>query len=280
MTATKKSCSLLLIFLVASNLLSIQMASAMAKPSTPESFTMRYVDYSYNVAPTYGTDQYTGKTVIIQDGYHVNNMSIEFTIKNQPFTSYADSSGNQIGLYYNLRHKGANGTEWSYYPFAPNGTTTLRYGGMFGGENPGSPKQLAASNSQYTVISISLRDLSLEAVAVDGQVEFQVQAIAGYMEASDYMLAGYVYAFTGEYNQWSSTQTIGNLKSTLNPSVSPTHNSTSNPIAQAAQSGVNREVDWWKIGAIVLAIMVVFLVVVALFKRRLRKLTVQAVKNG
>ena len=100
----------------------------MTKSSTPDSFTIRYVDYSYNVAPTYGTDQYTGKTVIIQEGYHVNNMSIEFTIKNQLFTVYADSSGNQIGLYYNFRHKGAYETEWSYYPFAPNGITTSRYG--------------------------------------------------------------------------------------------------------------------------------------------------------
>ena len=265
----------------------------MAKPSTPDSFTIRYVDYSYNVAPTYGTDQYTGKTVIIQEGYHVNNMSIEFTIKNQPFTVYADSSGNQIGLYYNFRHKGAYETEWSYYPFAPNGITTSRYGGMFGGENPGSPLQLAASDSQYTVVSISLRDLSLEDVAVDGQVEFQVQAIAGYMEATDYMLAGYVYDFTGESSGWSSTQTISALESTPNSSalplqetstptspvsVSPTHNPTSDPIAQAAQTGVNLEVEWWKIGAIALVIIAVFLVVVV-FKRSLRKLTMQAVKN-
>jgi hypothetical protein len=71
--------------------------SGIPKPSVPE-FTLRYIDLSYDVPPTYGIDQFTGKNVITQEGYHVDNQSIAFKIKNHPFTSYNDSSGNSISL--------------------------------------------------------------------------------------------------------------------------------------------------------------------------------------
>jgi hypothetical protein len=177
------------------------------KPSVPE-FNLSYVDLSYDVPPTYGVDPYTGKTIITQDGYHVDNRSIQFTIKNQPFTPYTDANGTEIGLYYNFRVKGAYATEWSrYYPFDENGVTTRRYGGLFGVNSTESPADLAQSNTEYTTIFIAIRSL-LNDVTSGAQLEFQVQALVGHMEPTDYMLAGHVYVFTGESSDWSNTQTI------------------------------------------------------------------------
>ena len=93
----RKRATLLLIgVLVLSSLVMVETAFAQSipTPSVPE-FTVKYVDNSYDVPPTYGTDQYTGQTIIIQDGYHVDNRSIQFIIKNQPFAPYADSLPNQ-----------------------------------------------------------------------------------------------------------------------------------------------------------------------------------------
>ncbi|MCL4429763.1 MAG: hypothetical protein M1167_03315, partial [Chloroflexi bacterium] len=157
MGAISKSFTVLfVVILAASSLRTLQSTSAQStvKPSVPQ-FTVKYTDLSYDVSPTYGIDQYTGKTVIIEDGYHVDNRSLQFTIINQPFTSYIDPSGNQTGLYYNLRIKGAYGTEWDYYPFAPNGVTTSRYGGL-SGNNTQSPADLTQSNSEFTTITIPI----------------------------------------------------------------------------------------------------------------------------
>jgi hypothetical protein len=181
--------------------------TSLPKPSVPE-FTLTYVDLSYDVPPTYGIDQYTGETIITEGGYHVDNRSIQFTIKNQPFTPYTDANGTQIGLYYNFRVKGAYATEWSrYYPFAENGITTRRYGGIFGGNSTESPADFAQSNAQYTTISIAIGTLLYD-VPTEATLEFQVQALIGYMEPTDYMLAGHVYVFKGETSGWSETQTI------------------------------------------------------------------------
>jgi hypothetical protein len=75
------------------------------KPSVPE-FTIEYIDKSYDVQPTYGINQYTGQNVTTVAGYHVDKRTVEFTIKNQPFTTYRDSNGNNISLYCNFRFKG------------------------------------------------------------------------------------------------------------------------------------------------------------------------------
>jgi len=179
--------------------------ASISKPIVPE-FNSSYVDLSYDVSPTYGVDQYTGETVITQDGYHVDNRSIQFTIKNQPFTLFTDANGTQVGLYYNFRIKGAYGTEWDYYPFAPNGWTTRRYGGMFGGNSTESPADLAQSHSEYTTITIQIP--GVYRVPAEAKLEVQVQALIGYMEPTDYMMAGHVYVFTGRFGDWSNTQTI------------------------------------------------------------------------
>jgi hypothetical protein len=60
----------LILILTASSLIVVKTAPASAsipKPSVPE-FTLKFVDYSYDVPPTYGIDPYTGKVVMTNTG--------------------------------------------------------------------------------------------------------------------------------------------------------------------------------------------------------------------
>jgi hypothetical protein len=97
----------LILILATSNIMWIESASAQAisKPSIPE-FSLKYVDHSYDVPTTYGIDPYTGKTIITQEGYRVQNNSVEVIIKNQAFTSYRNENGSVIWLYYRIVSKG------------------------------------------------------------------------------------------------------------------------------------------------------------------------------
>jgi hypothetical protein len=222
----KKTCVIIIMVVL---LVSIPMIAQYEYASATDlfipQFTAKYIDLSYDIAPTYGVDQYTGETVVKQDGYHVDNRSIQFTIKNQPFTPTMDPSGNQTNLYYNFRIKGAYGTDWDYFPFAPSGWSTRRYGGLFGGNSTESPEDLAQSNAEYTTLAIQIP--GVYRVPAKAQLEVQVQAIIGYMYPTDHMLAGYAYFFTGQYGDWSSTQalTVGESTTTA---LSPT-NLTANP---------------------------------------------------
>lgn len=205
---------LLTLIIVASSIIMVKPAYSVSPPSVPE-FTLEYVDNSYDVPPTYGIDQYTGKSIITEEGYHVDNRTIEFTIKNQPFTSYVDASGNNIKLYYNFRFKGPYGNEWSYYP-----DTSHSYG-LYTGFFPDT----SASNSDYTIITVNLRSLG---IPIGSQVQFQVQAIIGYIHRSyTGMLAGDFYGFTGERSDWSETKTL-----TFDESQTPAPNQEPQQIEQ------------------------------------------------
>jgi hypothetical protein len=218
----KRATLLFIAILAVSSLLMVESAFAQSitKPSIPQ-FTIKYVDYSYDVPPTYGVDQYTGKNIIIDEGYHVDNRTVEFTIKNQPFVSYIDASGNKTALYYNFRFKGPYGNAWSYYP-----DTSHSYG-LYTGFFPDT----SASNSDYTVITVRLNDLTqypagTPEIPTGVQMQFQVQAIMGYIVRSyTGMLAGDFYGFTGERSDWSDTQTLTlgeSQTSTSSPATTPT----------------------------------------------------------
>ena len=186
------------------NVVLADAGSSIPKPSVPE-FTLRFVDNSYDVPPTYGVDPYTGKTVVTQDGYHVQNKSIEVTITNQQFTSYHNENGSLVGLFYNIRVKG-HFKDWIGEPDAEN--------------------YVYRSDSHYTVIAYSLggnNDSSvisrrLDENFVSGEVDFQVQALIGYYtkvihppSPGDVLSGGqpgYHYVFTGEASDWSNTQTL------------------------------------------------------------------------
>ena len=233
MGSISKSFALILILIIAISSLSLLMvkpasAQSIPKPSVPE-FTVKYVDNSYDVPPTYETDQYTGKTIVTHDGYHVDNRSIELRIKNQPFISYNDSNGNTIRLYYNFRYKGGFTDTWTYYPENSNGQSVIHYNGGLGNDFEMYPPTYSASNSEYTIV---LLRLSLLGPPIGNQeipdgvnVDFQVQAMIGYFTRNNY---GYII-LTGQSSDWSPTQTItiGETSSTTSPNPTPT--STQNP---------------------------------------------------
>jgi hypothetical protein len=202
----RKLATLLLItVLTVSSLLMVGSAFAQSipKPSVPE-FTVKYVDLSYYEPPTYGVDQFTGETVITNEGYYVDNKSVAFKIVNQPFTSFNDSSGNYIALYYNFRFKGLFGDEWFYYPFSESGGGTHRYSAMFYVLSDQSPK-LEASDSEYTDIFLGLPFLfGAFNPKVGSLVDFQVQALIGHIV---YEGDGF-YSYVGQRSDWSNTQTI------------------------------------------------------------------------
>jgi hypothetical protein len=161
------------------------------KPSVPQ-FTVRLVAYPYDVPTTTTTkiDQYTGKEIITSNqGYHVENRSVEILINNQPFTPYTDDVGYEINLYYQVRIKGHFGEDWEYF-----------YDKYQASDFP-HPLQ---SNSEYTLLSLPADYPN------DAQVDFQVEAILGYYYDE---LAGRpilpLYALRAiAFSDWSNTQTL------------------------------------------------------------------------
>lgn len=204
MSQISKSSTLILIFiLAASSLIMVETACAqITKPSVPE-FTVEYVNHPFDISPTSTIDPYTGKTVITQEGGTFDNMSVEFKIKNQPFTSYLDASGNWTSLYYNIRFKGHYESEWKYYPVNPTD-----YGSA---AHPTDPVQtgargsgyINASPSDYTVISLPNWRLTVPA---GGQVDSQVQALIGHDNKRDFGEGQFgriiTYYFEGESSDW------------------------------------------------------------------------------
>lgn len=157
-------------------------------PTIPE-FTLQYVDHSYDVPPTYKIEPYTGKTVVDQAGYHVDNRTLDVTIKNQAFTPSITADGNTTALYYNVRSKG-HYEDWN------------------SASNYHSVSQFQAFKSSQTVILFYLNNWSVPA---GGQVDIQVQTVIGYSYT-------YISGMCGEstsrsfntvgQSNWSDTQTI------------------------------------------------------------------------
>jgi len=110
-----KSLALILIVILAVSILIMAKPAFVQSIPTPSAptFTVQYVVYTSYVAPTYTINPYTGKNETQSSGGQVNNETMEFTIKNQPFTPYTDSNGNYIALYYNFEYKGHFGNEWT-----------------------------------------------------------------------------------------------------------------------------------------------------------------------
>jgi len=202
-----RSLALLLItVLVLSSLVMVGsvFAQSIPKPSVPE-FTVNYVDHSYYVPPTYGTAPYTGDNITIQGGYTVDNRSIEFTIKNQPFTPYNDANGNLISLYYHVHAKGHYEKEW------------------------GTPyKYINSSDSEYTIASYTMGEHSINKILMEitigDTLDFQVEAQVGYYTRVYTSLYQSYYNFTGVSSGWSETQTL-----TIGESQTPTPSPATTP---------------------------------------------------
>jgi hypothetical protein len=184
-------------------------AQSIPNPSVPV-FTVKYVDFSYDVPTTYGIDPSTGNNVTIQAGYHVDNRTVEFDIKNQLFTPYIDSNGDSIGLYYNFRAKGHDENVWVFHPFAQTGQgtwqSTYTSGKYYQSVSPTYP----ASNTENSTVVIGLDYFDLQDASAGDQVDFQVQALTGHIDPiNSGPVAGMGYfSFTGNSSDWSNTQTI------------------------------------------------------------------------
>lgn len=189
---------------------------SISKPSVPE-FTLKLVDSSYDVPTTYSIDPYTGDNVT-HEGYHVESRTIEVKIKNQPFTPYEiqDSAGNRwtIDFYYNIRYKGHFSEDWHelYHP------------------SDGYPCQLYESD--YTVFSYkgeysTTEGLEFEAGSistrfpVDAEVDFQVEAMIGYVHRDESISPWAPYVLEGEVSGWSAPQTL-TIEEFQTPSPEPT----------------------------------------------------------
>ena len=191
-------------------------AQSIPKPSVPE-FTLEFVDNSYDVPPTYEIDPYTEEN-ITYPGYHVKRITLEMKIRNQPFVPYYDAdSGWDISFYYNIRIKGFYFEDWI---------------GLFHVASDGYPHQ---SDSEYTVISLGtlgetglslVTDARMIDVPSGGQVDFQVEAMIGYLHRvynpnATSQLAMFPWQFTGEKSGWSETQILA-IPESPTPSPEPT----------------------------------------------------------
>ncbi len=238
-------------------------------PSIPD-FSVKFVDKSYDVPPTTTTDPYTGKNTTVSSGYHVEIKLLEVTIKNQPFTTYLDSSGNYTSLYYILRYKGLFENEWEYYPsdsFKSNlpGKTPFE-------SDVRSWPYIEASTSDYTIV---LLPRELKDAQVGGQIEIQAQAWIGHDNKilwGEGRTAFTTYYFVGSSSNWSSTKTFtipesASPATTLNPSataiiLTPTGTSASTENSQPlVTEGI--------IAAIILIVIAILLLLVRMKKHNL-----------
>jgi len=139
----KRATLLLISLLTVSSIIAVKSAFAQSitNPSVPE-FTVKLVEHPYDVPTTYSIDKYTGEN-ITHPGYHVENKTLEISIKNQPSVW-----GENYALYYNIRVKGH---------FEKNWTELQSYS--------------AQSDSKHTVLSLPVY------YPPKAQVDFQVEAI-------------------------------------------------------------------------------------------------------
>jgi len=137
------------------------IVQAAHKPVAPE-FSVKLASHPYDVPTTTTTwiDPYTGeKTTTTNQGYRVENRSIEITIKNRPFTPYTNADGIRLNPFYRVQVKGSFSEDWK--DFQVKNIQTLA-------------NVINQSNSEYTF-------LSGPADYPDGaKLDFRVQLIHGY----------------------------------------------------------------------------------------------------
>jgi hypothetical protein len=220
MGRTSKAISLLFVVILAvSSLIMVESAFAQSipKPSVPE-FTVQLTDRSYDEPPTYQKDPYTGQTVLIWAGGHVDNKTFDFMIKNQPFAPYKNADGKDVELYYKIRHKGQF-EEWSTI-FAPKEDIAQ------------------SSGSGSTSISFIVGEGTWGGISPKGIVDIQIKTQIGYYSLVNdpynrpWDLSAVFTAVTE--SDWSNTQTI-----TISDTSASTSTSTPNPTSPTTSTSQN-----------------------------------------
>ncbi|MCW3998872.1 MAG: hypothetical protein NWE93_01375 [Candidatus Bathyarchaeota archaeon] len=176
----------------------------------PPEFTLELVDHSYDVPPTTKstTDPYTNKTTVTTvPGYHVDNKTIDATIKNNGAS------------FYNFRYKPTYGNDrWSYYPFNEFGNYIIIPSAI------DLSNIINASTTDYTVVSLTFLPKN---IPEEGQIDIQIQGLLGYFEKNPSGMRGagfptYDFKFVGERSDWSPTQTFKMPATSDSPSPTPT----------------------------------------------------------
>lgn len=245
-------------------------AQAIPKPSVAE-FSLQYNDKSYYVPPTYGVDPYTGKNVMTHAGYYVKNASVDVTIKNQPFTAYQNQNGSMVYLFYVIETKG-HFEDWN--PYYADASYWLRQNlsEMY------PTNFVGASNTQNTIVTFGFEGdnatvsssysggygYTLGNIAGEGKVDFRIQAVIGYSTRyNDTSVPGFPsndptdpnprhYVFTGEFSDWSNTETISI------PSGEVTISETTNPTASTTPTAP--ELPWLAIVPLLLSVLSIALI--------------------
>ncbi len=195
----------------------------------------------------------------------VDNRTLFFTIRNQPFTQYNDSGGTEIGMYYNFRVKDHSGDQWYYYPFGPNGASTWLYG-IFDMASLSNPF-FNASNSGNTTLHINFYSFfDVQTFPGNSQLDIQVQALIGQVNiVYTGLRAGNGYNFTGNSSSWSKTQTIslteGATSSDINSAPYATISTTPSPTASPAPNPSIPELSWIVIVFLLLSVFSVALAI-------------------
>ncbi len=237
----------LALLLIGSFVGTIQSASGATTLSVPE-FTLKLVAYPYEI-PIYTVNESTGETVT-QQGYHMENRSIEVKIKNPP-------KNNAYPLYYDIQTKDPEYQNW-HIPSEPSGychySTQPPYNSYL------------ASSGEYTVISCYAN------YTVGTKLDFQVKAYYGkttWDNLQDHPLAIYCNFEVITSSDWSPTQTI----IIGEPEY---HTETANtPSPQTAQQQITQDqfllgLDWKDL-AIILLIGVIGVFAVCLVLSRKKK---------
>jgi hypothetical protein len=198
-------------------------AQTIPKPSVPE-FTIKLVAHPYDVAPITTIDPYTGKTVITQEGYRVENKSMEVQVTNQPF-SYSFNSTTYY-LYYSVRVKGHFENIWTDYYSIYEGISYAKEGTMYA-EKALYTHGVLQSNSDYTILSVPSSEIPNE-----GKVDIQIKAAAGHASKEfaneNYHIVDFTYY--GHYepaiavdatSDWSIIETITIPDGSISVSTSP-----------------------------------------------------------
>jgi hypothetical protein len=195
------------------------------------------VDNSYDVPTRYSVDPFTGKNVVVEPGYHIEDKKVVISIKNMPYTEYKDASGHTLEVYYNVQWKGHFSDSWEGHDL-PSYLGSYAAASNYVGESSGGQTKLIDPNASYTELPYSVQyngsssyNLRIYDVSAGGQIDFQVKTLVGYYitlqttpnqldpRTHDY------YVFSGQSSGWSDTQTVtipessGSVSSSPSPSV-------------------------------------------------------------
>ena len=186
-------------------------AQSIPIPSIPD-FTAKLVDRSYNLPETTTIDPYTGQA-INSPAHHVENYTIDLTIKNQPYTPVIANNGVDTSFVYQIQVKGHFAKDWiPMYVF---------------GEGP------KASNTDYTVITYLLlsetqdsyyltshdstmpSSNTITGLPPNASIDFRVEALSGYWTRTTEF--GSMH-FESQESGWAPTQTVTIPTTSVSPS--------------------------------------------------------------